>query len=162
VCFTLTIFKAIKKRQHITLIAFRCHWFSPVANVICRTTSIITAIPTIAKALFKARENQLAKPLNKPNSEPKLLSTKKYVPPAIGMAVANSALLNALGSIRNEAIRYDNITAEPAFEKAIAGKIKSPELIIAPAAIEKTSAKPSCFFRTAIFESFDYSILKCV
>jgi len=75
------------------------------------------------------------------------------------MAVHNSALLNTLGSIRSEAIRYDNITAGPAFEYAIAGNMKSHELIIAPAAIEKTSAKPSCFFRTAIFESFDDSIL---
>jgi len=73
-------------------------------------------MPTTAKALFKASENQPAKPLNKPNREPKLLSTKKYVPPARGIAVANSALLKTLGSIRIEAMRYDNTTAGPAFE----------------------------------------------
>ena len=38
------------------------------------------------------------------------------------------------------------MTAGPAFEYAMAGKINKPELIIAPEATENTSAKPSCFF----------------
>jgi len=42
------------------------------------------------------------------------------------------------------------MTAGPAFEYAIAGRINSPELIIAPAATEKTSSTPSSFFSTAI------------
>ena len=63
------------------------------------------------------------------------------------MAVANSTWLSRLGITRIEAKKYDRITAGPAFEYAIAGKINNPELIIAPAAIAKTSTKPSSFFR---------------
>jgi hypothetical protein len=64
-----------------------------------------TAIPTIAKALFKANENQLANPLNTPQIGPKLRSTKKYVPPALGIAVESSALLRTLGIIIIDAKR---------------------------------------------------------
>jgi hypothetical protein len=57
----------------------------------------------MAKALFNASENQLANPPNTPQIEPKLRSTKKYVPPARGIAVANSALLRTLGIIKTDA-----------------------------------------------------------
>ena len=108
-----------------------------------------SAMPTTANALFNANENQPARPLNKPQREPKLRSIKKYVPPAFGIAVANSAFDRQLGIIRTEAIRYERITAGPAFANAIAGKTNNPELIIAPAATENTSNKPSCFFNSA-------------
>jgi hypothetical protein len=147
------MFNAVKARQHRIAIALRCHGLSCAEKSLCNMTSTRMAMPTTAKALFIASENQLANPLNRPHSEPRLRSTKKYVPPALGIAVDNSALLKTLGIIRIEARRYDNMIAGPAFEKAIAGRIKRPELIIAPAAIENTAAEPSCFLSKAISES---------
>ncbi len=104
------------------------------------------AIPTTAKALFSASENHPASPLKSPMNGPRLLSTKKYVPPAFGIAVESSAFESTLGSIIIEAKRYESITAGPAFENAIAGRMKRPELIIAPEATENTSSSPSCLF----------------
>ena len=95
--------RAEKARQQAAAIALRCHGSSRAGKTICSTTSIRTAIPTTAKALFSARENQLANPLNSPHSEPRLRSIKKYVPPARGIAVVNSALLKTLGIIKIEA-----------------------------------------------------------
>lgn len=46
------------------------------------------------------------------------------------------------------------MTAGPAFEKAMAGRINKPELIIAPVAKENTSTKPSCFFSVDILKTF--------
>jgi hypothetical protein len=117
-----------------------------VGKTLRSTTSTRTAIPTTAKALFSANENQPANPLNNPKIGPKLRSTKKYVPPALGIAVASSALLRTLGIIKTDAKKYDNMTAGPAFVKAMAGRINKPELIIAPVATANTSTKPSCFF----------------
>ena len=107
-------------------------------------------MPTTAKALFKASENQLANPLNTPHTEPRLRSMKKYVPPARGIAVANSALLRTLGMIRIDAKRYASITAGPVFAYAKAGSTKRPELIIAPAPTQNTSSIPNCLFSLCI------------
>ena len=57
----------------------------------------------MAKALFNASENHPANPLNNPHTGPRLRSTKKYVPPALGIAVLSSALLRTLGIIKIEA-----------------------------------------------------------
>ena len=62
-------------------------------------------IPIKAKELFKARENQLVKPLNVPMKGPMLLLIKKYAPPAFGIAVASSVLASIAGIINNEANR---------------------------------------------------------
>jgi hypothetical protein len=43
--------------------------------------------------------------LNTPQIGPKLRSTKKYVPPALGIAVESSALLRTLGIIIIDAKR---------------------------------------------------------
>ena len=122
---------------------------SVISKNVARTTSVKIAIPTTANALFSANENQAAKPLNRPKRGPKLRSIKKYVPPAFGMAVVNSALLSTEGKIRIDATKYERTTPEPALEQAIAGKTNKPELIIAPDAMQNTPQKPNCFFSCA-------------
>jgi len=104
-------------------------------------------IPTRAKALLKLKENQFARPPNVPRPDPMLLSIKKYVPPALGMAVESSTLDNKLGMTSTPPSMYANITAGPDFAKARPGNIKSPELIMAPDARQKMSQKPRTFFK---------------
>jgi len=117
-----------------------------------------TPIPTNAKALLSAKENQAAKPPIVPSSGPILLSIKKYVPPAFGIAVESSAFANIEGITRRLARIYETIIAGPTLEKAIPGNTNNPELIIAPEAIQKISRRPSSFFRP--LSDFELSNLK--
>ncbi len=64
----------------------------------------------------------------------------------MGIAVTSSALLRSAGITSRPAIIYDRIMAGPALAKAIPGRTNSPELIMAPEAIAKTSKRPSSFF----------------
>jgi hypothetical protein len=61
------------------------------------------------------------------------------------MADANSAMLNAPVNANNPAKKYDRKIAGPTLGKAIPGKMKIPELIIAPVATAKTSINPKSF-----------------
>ena len=133
--------ETMKKRQNPTAMSFIC------TSVISGLMSVANIpIPRSAKALLKLRENQLAKPPIVPAGAPMLLSMKKYTPPALGMAVASSALARTAGRTRIPAKMYAKTTLGPVFAYAMAGKIKSPELIIAPDAMQKISKRPRSFF----------------
>ena len=67
------------------------------------------------------------------------------------MAVASSAFDSIAGIIKTAPNRYEKIMAGPEYKKAREGRIKIPELIIAPEAIQKTSAKPRDRFNSIHF-----------
>ena len=62
-------------------------------------------MPTRAKALFATIASHAPSPSITPAMGPIERLTKKYVPPARGMAVASSALLRSVGTIRTAARR---------------------------------------------------------
>lgn len=72
------------------------------------------------------------------------------------MAVTSSDLLNTVGITKMPAKKYASTTAGPAMAKAIPGRIKRPELIIAPEAIANTFVRLS-FFVSILFFIFIHS-----
>jgi hypothetical protein len=124
--------------QKKTAINFICKSLKPGFSKIVKTP-----IPTRANALLNDKENHAAKPPMVPIIGPMLLSMKKKVPPAFGIAVESSAFESIAGIIRILAIAYDKIKAGPALAKPKPGNINNPELIIAPEAIQKISKSPS-------------------
>ena len=81
-----------------------------------------------------------------------LLSIKKYVPPAFGIAVASSAFERIAGIIKRLAITYERIKPGPAYRNAMLGRINKPELIIAPAEMQNKSIRPRS--RLSLFSDF--------
>ena len=65
--------------------------------------------------------------------------------------MANSAFDKTAGIIRRLAIPYDKITAGPVFANARPGRTNKPELIMAPDAIQKISARPRSLFKKLYF-----------
>ena len=67
----------------------------------CKLVSTINAgkteMPMRAKALFIDRENQLNRPATVPAAGPRLRTTVKQSPPALGIAVVISAILSMPG-----------------------------------------------------------------
>lgn len=75
----------------------------------------------------------------------------------MGIAVESSITLNMPIRARIPARKYEINTAGPVRAKASPGKIKIPELIIAPVAMLNTPKNPNPFFNF-IFNPFTFSI----
>ena len=91
--FTLIAFTHAKSTQPTIATSF-----TPASPRSGNSSMPSAPIPTSANAAFSERDSQLRRPVRVPSNGPRLRSTKKYVPPAFGMAVASSALASMEGT----------------------------------------------------------------